>query len=180
MHFISRWISTPVFCLLLAQQAASAATEPSAGSGAEGAFGLPTSAVLWQPGDAGERLFLRGRVVDREGRPLAGVLVALRQADGNGDYHDLRYRATLQTGKDGTFSVSTVLPGQYWGAKHIHLMVRHDSYGQLATRILFKGDPHVDEAQEGDFAILLEEVHKDGEKALVGGVELVLPPTVGN
>jgi protocatechuate 3,4-dioxygenase beta subunit len=180
MQVISRRMITPIFCLLLVQQAAAATTEPSAGSDAAGAYGLPSSVVLWQAGDAGERLFLRGRVVDPEGRPLAGALVALRQADGNGNYHNVRYRARLQTGKDGTFSVSTVLPGQYWGAKHIHLLVRHDSYGQLVTRILFKGDPHLNEAVDGDFAILLEEVRKDGEKVLVGGVELVLPSTVGN
>jgi len=119
-------------------------------------------------------------VVDPHGRPLAGAIVALRQADGNGSYQDVRYRATLQTAKDGTFSVSTVLPGQYWGAKHIHLTVRHDSYGQLVARILFKGDPHLNEARDGDFVILLEEVHKDGEKILVGGVELILPSSVGN
>jgi protocatechuate 3,4-dioxygenase beta subunit len=179
MHVISRCIMTPVLCLLLVPQAVAAA-ESSAGSGTDGVYGVPTSAVLWQPGDAGERLFLRGRVVDPEGRPLADALVALRQADGNGEYHDVRYRATLRTAKDGTFSVSTVLPGQYWGAKHIHLMVQHDAHGQLATRILFKGDPHLNEAGDGDFIILLEEVHKDGEKVLVGGVELILPSSVGN
>ncbi len=180
MNAVKRSILASVVCLLAMPQAAPAATEPSAGSDAPGAHGTPASVVLWQPGDPGERLFLRGRVVDRVGRPLAGALVALRQADGNGHYHDIRYRATLQTASDGTFSVSTVLPGQYWGAKHIHLLVRHESHGQLVTRILFKGDPHLNEAREGDFAILLEEVHKDGEKFLVGGVELVLPSNVGN
>ncbi|HSS64619.1 MAG TPA: hypothetical protein VLS27_09300 [Gammaproteobacteria bacterium] len=173
MHAVKRCIQISVLCLLALPQALSAATEP-------GAYGTPASVVLWQPGDPGERLFLRGRVVGPGGQPLAGALVALRQADGNGEYHDVRYRATLQTAKDGTFSVSTVLPGQYWGAKHIHLLVRHESHGQLVTRILFKGDPHLNEARDGDFAILLEEVRKDGEKILVGGVELVLPPNVGN
>lgn len=173
-------VSASILCLLALPQSAPAATEPSAGQGGAALSGAPASVVLWQPGDPGERLFLRGRVVDPGGRPLAGALVALRQADGNGNYHDVRYRATLRTAKDGTFSVSTVLPGQYWGAKHIHLLVRHESHGQMVTRILFKGDPHLNEARDGDFPILLEEVHKNGEKLLVGGVELVLPSNVGN
>ncbi len=180
MYVVRRCIWASVLCLLALPQSVAAATEPSAESGAAGPYQTPASVVLWQSGDPGERLFLRGRVLDPSGQPLAGALVALRQADGNGDYHDVRYRATLQTAKDGTFSVSTVLPGQYWGAKHIHVLVRHESHGQLVTRILFKGDPHLNEARDGDFAILLEEVRKNGEKVLVGGVELVLPPNVGN
>ncbi len=179
MNAVKRCIFALIICIPALPQAALAATEPSA-AGATGAFQTPNSVVLWQPGDPGERLFLRGRVVDPGGQPLAGALVALRQADGNGEYHEVRYRATLQTAKDGTFSVSTVLPGQYWGAKHIHLLVRHESHGQMVTRILFKGDPHLNEARDGDFAILLEEVHKNGEKFLVGGVELILPSSVGN
>jgi protocatechuate 3,4-dioxygenase beta subunit len=177
MYAIKRCILASILGLLVSPAAVSAASVPSA---AAGATKTPASVVLWQPGDPGERLFLRGRVLDPSGRPLAGALVALRQADGNGNYHDVRYRAMLQTAKDGSFSVSTVLPGQYWGAKHIHVLVRHESHGQLVTRILFKGDPHMNEAREGDFAILLEEVNKDGEKILVGGVELVLPSNAGN
>jgi protocatechuate 3,4-dioxygenase beta subunit len=177
MYAIKGCIFASILGLLVLPEAVPATTLPSAASGATG---TPASVVLWQPGDPGERLFLRGRVMDSGGRPLAGALVALRQADGNGNYHDVRYRAMLQTAKDGSFSVSTVLPGQYWGAKHIHLLVRHESHGQLVTRILFKGDPHLNEAREGDFAILLEEVRKDGEKVLVGGVELVLPSNAGN
>ena len=179
MNTVKRCIFALIVCIPALPQATLAATEPSA-AGAPEVYQTPNSVVLWQPGDPGERLFLRGRVVDPGGRPLAGALVALRQADGNGEYHDVRYRATLQTAKDGTFSVSTVLPGQYWGAKHIHLLVRHASHGQMVTRILFKGDPHLNEARDGDFAILLEEVHKNGEKFLVGGVELMLPSNVGN
>lgn len=177
MHGIKRYLLASALLVLALPPFAKAATD----SGAEPGSAAPSASVmLWQPGDPGERLFLRGRVVDANGQPLAGALVALRQADGNGDYHDVRYRATLHTAKDGTFSVSTVLPGQYWGAKHIHVLVHHHSHGQLVTRILFKGDPHLNEASDADFAILLEEVHKDGEKLLVGGVELVLPPRVGN
>ena len=174
MHANRRLILTTFIAALTLSVAALAASESTAESRSA------ANVTLWQAGDPGERLFLRGRVVDSGGQPLSGAMVALRQADGNGHYHDIRYRAMLETAKDGTFSVSTVLPGQYWGAKHIHVLVRHESHGQLVTRILFKGDPHLNESRDGDFAILLEEVHKDGAKMLMGGVELVLPPKVGN
>ncbi len=136
--------------------------------------------VLWQPGDPGDRLFLRGRVLGASGRPLAGAVLRLRQADGTGSYHEYRYKAVLETAEDGSFSVSTVLPGQYWGEKHIHVSVSHQGYEQLVTRILFKGDPNLESGSYYEHVILLEEVHKDGEKVLVGGVEFVLTPAGGN
>ncbi|MDX1513033.1 MAG: carboxypeptidase regulatory-like domain-containing protein [Gammaproteobacteria bacterium] len=175
-----RCLFTLVLLVLAMPFAAQSTSEPSADAGPGMPAGGPSSVVLWQPGDPGERLFLRGRVIDSGGRPVPGATVALRQADGTGQYQEVRYRATFQTAKDGTFSISTVLPGQYWGPKHIHMMVRHGDGPPLVTRILFKGDPHLDDARDGDFAILLEEVHKDGEKILVGGVELVIPGTVSN
>lgn len=175
MHSFKRYVLIPLLFAL-----APLGVHAAAGAGEGAATGSSASVVLWQQGDPGERLFLRGRVLDPGGRPLAGARVFLRQADGSGRYHDIRYRATLLTSNDGTFNVSTVLPGQYRGPKHIHLLVAHEQYGQLAARVLFKGDPYVDEARAGDFAILLEEVHKNGEKMLVGGVELVVPAKVGN
>ena len=176
MYALGRCILASVLTALAVPLAAPAAT----GSDSAASSQSEANVVLWQPGDPGERLFLRGRVVDPGGRPLSGAQISLRQADGTGSYHPVRYRATFKTASDGTFSVSTVLPGQYWGAKHIHLTVRHEAQGQLTTRILFKGDPHLNEAGDHEFAILLEQVRKDGETVLVGGVELVLPPRVGN
>jgi len=136
--------------------------------------------VLWQPGDPGDRMFLRGRVLGASGRPLAGAVLQLRQADGTGSYHDYRYKAVLETAEDGSFSISTVLPGQYWGEKHIHVGVSHKGYEPMVTRILFKGDPNLESGGDYEHVILLEEVHKDGEKVLVGGVEFVLTPAGGN
>lgn len=134
----------------------------------------PGKVMLWQPGDPGERLFLTGRVVGADGRPLAGAVVQLRQADGTGLYREARFRARLQTTEEGAFNVATVLPGQYRGPKHIHLTISHGRYPTLTTRIVFKGDPNLDQARTYDLPILLEEVHQDGEKVLVGDVELVL------
>lgn len=156
------------------------ATAASGSPDATRAVTRTSSVVLWQPGDPGEKLFLKGRVMDTSGRPLSGAAVALRQTDGNGNYNEFRYRATLKASLHGTFSISTVLPGQYWGPKHIHFRVEHEGHHALYVRVLFKGDPHLDEARDGDFAIPLEEVHKDGERIFVGEVELILSRSVDN
>jgi protocatechuate 3,4-dioxygenase beta subunit len=97
------------------------------------------------------------------------------QTDGSGSYRGMRYRAVLQSADNGEFRVTTVVPEQYYGAKHIHVIITHPAYRPLTTRILFKGDPHVS-ADNEDLAILLEEVHADGASVMVGGVEFVLAP----
>lgn len=149
---------------------------PPAGAAADAAVNVS----LWRPGDPGERLFLRARVIDRNGRPLPGAMVRLRQTDGTGSYRPDRYRASFRAGADGSFNLSTVLPGQYWGEKHIHVGVSHAGYEPLETRVLFKGDPNLVGSGGHDHVILLEEVHRDGERVLIGGVEFVLDASGGN
>ena len=139
----------------------------------------PGTAMLWQPGDPGERLFLRGRVVSGDGRPVGGAVVYLRQADGTGVYTD-RYQARLETAADGSFSIATVLPGQYRGVKHIHMAATHQAYPPLETRVVFKGDPNLNQPGARDLVVLLEEVHQDGETVLVGDLELVLRTAGGD
>ena len=130
-------------------------------------------AKLWRPGDPGTRLELRGRVLGGSGQPIEGAEIHLRQADGTGTYQAERYRAVLYSGKGGAFAIRSVLPGQYYGAKHIHVLVKHDAHAPLNTRILFRGDPNIDAGEE-DLAIALEEVKRDDETVLVGNVELLM------
>ena len=137
----------------------------------------PATAMLWRDGDPGERLHLRGRVVSTSGEPLYGAELMVWQADGTGSYRDDRYRARIVTGEDGSFQMVTVLPGQYWGAKHIHVRLSHPEHLGLTTRILFRGDPNID-ATEGELAIPLEEVRTEDRTILLGGVEFVLEPYV--
>lgn len=138
------------------------------------------TAVLRQPGDPGDRLFLTGHVVGGSGQPLGGAVVNLWHADGTGAYREDRFRARLRTTGDGTFNVDTILPGQYWGAKHIHVVVSHADYPDLETRIVFKGDPNLERARGRDLAILLEEAQQDGDRVLVGDVEFVLGANSAN
>lgn len=146
---------------------------PHPGLAAETSAQRPENVKLWQPGDPGERFFLRGRVVGSDGRGLAGALVYFRQTDGTGAYRE-RYSGQLQTSGDGAFSMATVLPGRYGGPRHIHVAVDHPNYPLRELRIVFKGDPYLNQARPGDLPILLEETHQDGEKVWVGDVELVL------
>jgi protocatechuate 3,4-dioxygenase beta subunit len=171
-----------IFCLAWNASAAQQSLEPTPETalGPEYSSDAQATTRLWAPGDPGQRLHLRGRVLASTGQPIAGAQLQVWQADGAGAYHDDRYRATFQSGEDGGFRLTTALPGQYWGAKHIHVVVMHPDYAPLPTRILFKGDPYLDEAAHDDLAVSLEEVHMEGSPVLLGGVELVMRPLNGN
>lgn len=136
------------------------------------------SVDLWRPGDPGQRLHVLGRVTSTDGRPIPGAELTIWQADGAGRYHEARYRAVLRTESDGGYRFSTVLPGQYYGVKHIHMLVTHRAHGQLPTRVLFKGDPYLEEAPDSALAIDVEEARVDNETVLFGRFDIVMQPRV--
>lgn len=111
--------------------------------------GAPEARNLWRDGDPGERLVLRGRVLDTDGAPVADAEVELWHADGLGLVHPDRHRTRLRTRANGGFGVTTALPGYIpgapgvWGARHIHVIVTHPDYPQLISLILFEGDPNL-------------------------------------
>ena len=129
---------------------------------------------LWQPGDPGERMVIRGRVTSLDGRPLPGVPIFIRQADGTGTYTE-RYGTVLVTDERGVYQFGSVVPGQYYGVKHVHVTIDHDAYQWYDSRILFKGDPNLDESRARD-AIFLEEATVDGDKILFGRFDITLTP----
>lgn len=137
--------------------------------------GDPSSLTFWQDGDAGDRMNLRGRVLDTQGKPVAGANIRVRQADGNANY-TARYQGELVTADDGSFSLRSAVPGQYTSAKHVHISVSHPQYQALHTELLFKGDPNLDLSTSGGIEVFLEEVQSDSGMAFVGGVEIVLEP----
>jgi protocatechuate 3,4-dioxygenase beta subunit len=136
--------------------------------------GAPASGELWRPGDPGQRLFLRGRVLGVDGGAVPRALIEIWHVDANGVVHPDRYRAALRSRDDGSFEISTVLPGYIWGPRHIHVMVTHPAHPRFITRIFFRRDPEVAISGRPDLAILLEEGPVDGDTALFGHVELVL------
>jgi len=130
---------------------------------------------LWQPGDPGERMNIRGRVTSIDGTPLGGIHISLRQANGEGDYTE-NYRTSLETDAKGRFQFGSVVPGNYMGAKHVHLTVYQDGFEYFDTSILFKGDPNLGEHYEEGTAIFLEESTVKGETILFGRFDIVLTP----
>ena len=171
-------VSLLAFVLSISVSAGSGGAElaptPETGIGVWYAPGAPPTGKLWRPGDPGQRLILRGRVLDTDRNPVVDALVELWHADSKGVTHADRYRASLRTAKDGEFNVSTVLPGYIWGPRHIHFVVTHPGYPRLITRIFFKRDPVVAESGHPDLAIFLEDALVEGEPTLFGNLDLVL------
>lgn len=144
--------------------------------------GAPETSSLWRDGDSGQRLYLRGRVLDTRGRPVAGALVELWHADAAGGVDESRYRCAQRTGDDGRFSVKTVWPGHIpmargnaiFEPRHIHVVALHRAYPRLVSLIFFKGDASLAGSPYPELAIPLEgSTTADGE-VLVGNVEIVL------
>lgn len=129
---------------------------------------------LWQEGDEGEPLFLRARVLDTCGKPVAGARIQILHANQDGDHEPERWRARLSSDDRGEFKVTTVYPG-YAGsiARHIHFIVSHPGYEELVTRLFFKNDPATGLDLE-DLTVVLDEVRRGDVRGWVGGYEFVL------
>lgn len=112
----------------------------------------------------GPRILVHGRVQDENGRPVAGALVEIWQANAGGRYRHVndRYLAPLDpnfggcgrtlTDAEGRYAFRTVMPGAYpwpngvndWRPAHIHFSLFGSGFGQrLITQMYFEGDPHI-------------------------------------
>ena len=110
----------------------------------------------------GERITVSGRVVDGEGRPVAGQLVEIWQANACGRYiHKVdQHPAPLDpnftgvgrtlTDDEGRYHFTTIQPGPYpwrnhlnaWRPAHIHFSVFGTAFTQrLVTQMYFPNDP---------------------------------------
>jgi protocatechuate 3,4-dioxygenase, beta subunit len=110
----------------------------------------------------GERIVVEGRVLDAGGRPVAGTLVEVWQANAGGRYrHNAdRHPAPLDpnfsgagrclTDAEGRYRFVTVKPGAYpwqnhanaWRPAHIHFSLFGRAFTQrLITQMYFPGDP---------------------------------------
>lgn len=130
---------------------------------------------LWRPGDPGQRMNIRGRVTSLDGTPLGGITISIRQANGAGDYIE-RYQANLRSDDKGRFQFGSVVPGNYTGARHVHVAVYQQGFEYLDTSILFKDDPNVDMHYGDGTAIFLEESTVNGETILFGRFDIILTP----
>jgi protocatechuate 3,4-dioxygenase beta subunit len=135
----------------------------------EGAPLLPVGASI--VGDnGGERVLLRGRVLDTAGRPLAGAMLDFWQADADGQYSQatpnkpaFNLRCRMRTDAQGHYALQTVRPHFYSvpydgpvgdllraGARHalrpahFHVLVAAPGHRRLVTEIFPDDDPYID------------------------------------
>lgn len=140
----------------------------------EGPFHRPDApavangAPLHQADDGGEFLFVEGRVLDTEGRPLAGAELDVWAANGEGNYSffdpsqpEQNCRGRLRSGEDGGYAVYSPLPRAYhmdvgpmgtvlnlmghqvWRPAHMHFILTAPGHETLTTQLYFAGDPHL-------------------------------------
>lgn len=118
----------------------------------------------------GVPLFVRGRVTDSAGNPLAGAVIETWETDGDG-FYDTQYaqrdvpdcRGRLCSAADGSYAFRAVLPVSYSiptdgpvGAlmtrlgrhamrpAHLHFALSADGCLPLTTAIYVEGDPYLD------------------------------------
>jgi protocatechuate 3,4-dioxygenase beta subunit len=95
--------------------------------------GSTSSIVVASADEPGERLLLRGRVVDRQGQARAGVEVRVYHTDAAGYYSrggmdesQARLCGVFRSADDGGYDIDTILPGAYatgGPSAHIHFQV---------------------------------------------------------
>jgi protocatechuate 3,4-dioxygenase beta subunit len=110
----------------------------------------------------GPRIVVHGRLLDQNGRGVAGALVEVWQANAGGRYRHRAddYIAALDpnfggcgrtiTDEDGAWRLRTIQPGPYpwpnrvndWRPAHIHFSVLGRGFAQrMVTQMYFEGDP---------------------------------------
>lgn len=110
----------------------------------------------------GERIVVRGRVLDEDGRPVTRSMIELWQAnaagryDHPGDTHDapldphFHGEGRVFTDDDGWYSFTSIKPGAYpwrnhfngWRPNHIHFSLFGAGFAaRLITQMYFPGDP---------------------------------------
>ena len=113
----------------------------------EGPFFKPRSprrTSLLEPGVAGTKVVLVGRVFARDCRPLPGTLIDFWQADRDGEYDNVGFklRGHQFTDGEGRYRLETIVPGLYPGrTRHIHVKVQAEGSRILTTQLFFPGEP---------------------------------------
>jgi len=129
----------------------------------------PHTSQLRAPGDSGMPLALAGVVYDVRGDVVPDAKLEVWQTDNDGHYDigGYRYRAVLETGAKGAYSIESVMPGHYPTrvCQHVHYLVTAPGYKPLITQLYFATDPVFDGDPDKNF-------HRD---PLINSRELVRP-----
>ena len=108
----------------------------------------PHTSTLRAPGDSGMPLALAGVVYDVRGEIVPDAKLEIWQTDNLGHYDvdGYRYRAVLEPGAKGAYSVESVIPGHYPDrvCQHVHYLVTAPAHKPLITQLYFATDPVFD------------------------------------
>ncbi|MBM2575134.1 protocatechuate 3,4-dioxygenase subunit alpha [Jannaschia sp. Os4] len=130
--------------------------------------GADVGSVIAGPEVEGERIAVRGRVLDGEGQPAADAMVEAWQADPQGRFPPDAARGFHGFGRsgcdaDGVWTFQTVRPGPVGGASFLTLMIFARGIGLgLHTRMYWPGSSDAVLAAAGDRAGTLVAEARDG------------------
>lgn len=126
----------------------------------------------------GEVIYIAGRVLDRDCKPIKGLLVEIWQACVTGRYAHIldpnpapidphfRYFGQMLTGEDGAYEFKTIKPGGYpvgpiQRPPHIHFKITGGFYPVTVTQMYFAGEPL------NDKDILIKSIPKPERQQLI-------------
>lgn len=136
----------------------------------QGAPEMPPGGNIAPLDHAAVPALIGGRVLDLDGRPIAGALLDVWQAQSNGLYDSqdahvegLHMRGRFRTDAEGRYLVRTVRPVHYpipadgpvgqmlratgghpWRPAHIHFVVSAEGYEPVTTHIFDRGDEYLE------------------------------------
>jgi catechol 1,2-dioxygenase len=134
-----------------------------------GAPEMPLGGNIAHRDRTGTPALVSGRVLDLDGKPIAGAVLDVWQAQTNGLYDsqdknpgELHMRGKFRTGDDGRYLFRTVVPVHYpipsdgpvgrmlkatgrhpWRPAHIHFVVSAEGYEPVTTHIFDRTDPYL-------------------------------------
>ena len=150
------------------------------------------------PNLTGEKMYVRGRVTDLSGKPLANVPVDVWHADDDGYYDSQRpdyetagpsSRARFITDADGRIAFRTILPCSYpiptdgpvgqmilelrrhpYRPAHVHFLVNAPGHEPLVTHVFIEGDKYIDsDVVFGVKDELISKIEKHSEPVMPDG-----------
>jgi len=128
---------------------------------------------LWKPGDTGQRMRIRGRVTNADGRPLPDVKIRFRHADSEGINRSY-FQGEVVTNRRGIYQFGSVIPGNSHRLSHVHVYISHPGFQYVDTEFHFKDDPKA--SPNDPNAIFLEASETNGEKMMFGKWDIALTP----
>jgi catechol 1,2-dioxygenase len=131
---------------------------------------MPSGGNIAHRDTTGTPALVSGRVLDLDGKPIAGAVLDVWQAQSNGLYDSqdkhpdqLHMRGKFRTDSEGRYLVRTVKPVNYpipsdgpvgamlkatgrhpWRPAHIHFVVMAEGYEAVTTHIFDRTDPYLE------------------------------------